>query len=62
VVILSFILGFISFGRIANTGVEALGRNPLAGKMIQFGIFLNVLITISIVIAGFALAYFVLRL
>lgn len=62
VVILSFILGFISFGRIANTGVEALGRNPLAGKMIQFGIFLNVLITISIIIAGFALAYFVLRL
>ncbi|MBI4079194.1 MAG: hypothetical protein HY429_02760 [Candidatus Levybacteria bacterium] len=62
VIILSFIIGFISFGRVANTGVEALGRNPLAGKIIQFGIFLNVLITIGIVLAGFAIGYLVLIL
>lgn len=62
VIILSFIIGFMSFGRIANTGVEALGRNPLAGRMIQFGIFLNVLITIGIVLAGFAIGYLVLIL
>ncbi len=62
VIMLSFILGFVSFGRVARSGIEALGRNPLAGRMIQFGIFLNVLITIAIIVSGIAIAYFVLRL
>lgn len=62
VILLSFILGVVSFGRVANTGVEALGRNPLAGKMIQFGIVLNVLITLSIIAAGFGMAYLIIRL
>lgn len=62
VILLSFVLGFLSFGRVARSGIEALGRNPLAGRMIQFGIFLNVLITIAIIISGIAIAYFVLRL
>jgi F0F1-type ATP synthase membrane subunit c/vacuolar-type H+-ATPase subunit K len=62
IIILSFIIGFFSFGRIANTGIEALGRNPLAGRVIQFGIFLNVAITISIILAGLAVSYLVLRL
>lgn len=62
VIMLSFILGVVSFGRVANTGVEALGRNPLAGKMIQFGIVLNVLITLSIIVAGFGMAYLIIRL
>lgn len=62
VILLSFILGVVSFGRVANTGVEALGRNPLAGKMIQFGIILNVLITLSIIAAGFGMAYLIIRL
>lgn len=61
-VLLSCLLGFVSFARIAKTGIEALGRNPLAGRMIQIGIFLNVLITLSIIAVGFAMAYFVLRL
>ncbi len=62
VIMLSFILGVVSFGRVANTGVEALGRNPLAGKMIQIGIVLNVLITLSIIAAGFGMAYLIIRL
>lgn len=62
VILLSFILGVVSFGRVANTGVEALGRNPLAGKMIQFGIILNVLITLSIIVAGFGMAFLIIRL
>lgn len=61
-VVISCILGFISFGRAANTGVEALGRNPLAGKMIQFGILFNVLITIAIVAAGVGVAIVIIRL
>lgn len=62
VVVLSFVIGFISFGRVANTGIEALGRNPLAGRMIQLGIFLNVSITVAIILSGFVIAYLVLRL
>lgn len=62
IILLSFILGVISFGRVANTGVEALGRNPLAGKMIQFGIVMNVLITLAIIAAGFGMAFLIIRL
>lgn len=62
VILLSFVLGVFSFGRVANTGLEALGRNPLAGKMIQFGIILNILITLVIIVAGFGMAYLIIRL
>lgn len=61
VIICAFILGFISFGRIAKTGVEALGRNPLAARMIQIGIVLNVLITIAIIAAGIFMAYVIIK-
>lgn len=61
IVIISCLFAFFAFGRLANTGLEALGRNPLAGRTIQFGILLNVLITISIVSLGLAIAYFVIR-
>lgn len=59
VMILSIVLGFLTFSRTAVKGVEALGRNPLAGRLIQLGIGLNVLITISIIGAGLVMAYFI---
>lgn len=62
ILVLAFVIGFFSFGRIANTGIEALGRNPLAARMIQLGIVFNVLITIAIIASGLVMAYFVLRL
>jgi len=62
IMVLAFVIGFFSFGRIANTGIEALGRNPLASRMIQLGIMLNVLITVAIIASGLVMAYFVLRL
>lgn len=61
IVVLSFILGFVSFGRVASIGVEALGRNPLAGKMIEFGIVVNVLITIAIIGSGLVIGLIILR-
>lgn len=61
VAVLSFLLGFLSFGRVAAKGVEALGRNPLGGKVIELGIFLNVLITILIVASGLVVAFLILR-
>ncbi len=62
IILIAFLLGFLSFGRVAATGIEALGRNPLAARTIQFGIILNVVVTIAIVLSGLALAYFILRL
>lgn len=62
VLIVSFLLGFFVFGRIAGRGVEALGRNPLAARVIQFGIGLNVLITIAIIGAGILVAILILTI
>ena len=62
VVVLSFIFGFFSFARTANKGLEALGRNPLASRMIQIGIVLNIVVAIIIILSGLAVAFFVIRL
>lgn len=58
----SFILGFVYFGRVARTGVEALGRNPLAGRMIEFSVVFHVGLTIAIMGFGLAIAYLILIL
>lgn len=62
VVLGSFILGFLSFGRTAAKGVEALGRNPAASSVIHLGIIFNVGIVIVIVLSGLAVAFLILRL
>ncbi len=62
IIVLSFLFGFWFFGQTANRGIEAIGRNPLAGKIIQMGIILNVAITIAIIAAGVIMAFFVIRL
>jgi F0F1-type ATP synthase membrane subunit c/vacuolar-type H+-ATPase subunit K len=62
VVIGSFILGFISFGRTAAKGVEALGRNPAASRIIHLGIIFNVGIVVVIVGTGLIVAFLILRL
>ena len=62
VVLGSMILGFLSFGRAAAKGVEALGRNPAASKIIHLGIIFNVTIVVAIALAGFGVAFLILRL
>ncbi len=62
IVVLSFVFGFWFFGQTANRGIEAIGRNPLASRIIQIGIVLNVAITIGILATGVIVAYFVIRL
>lgn len=62
VVIASFVLGFMSFGRTAAKGVEALGRNPAAARIIQLGIIFNVTIVVVIILAGLTVAFLILRL
>jgi hypothetical protein len=56
----SVILGFIYFGKIAKSGVEAVGRNPLAGARIQSSVLINVVLTILIMGGGLLVAYIVL--
>lgn len=62
VVVIAFVLGFTYFGRVIKTGVEALGRNPLAGRMIQFSVIINILLTIVIIGVGVGIAYLILIL
>jgi F0F1-type ATP synthase membrane subunit c/vacuolar-type H+-ATPase subunit K len=61
-VIISFTLGMIYFGRSSRTGIEAVGRNPLAKRVIQLTIFMNIVLTIVIVMVGLAIAYLILIL
>jgi F0F1-type ATP synthase membrane subunit c/vacuolar-type H+-ATPase subunit K len=58
----AFIVGFASFGKASGSGVEALGRNPLAHKTIQRSIILNMVLTAVIMLAGLVLAYLILAL
>ncbi len=60
VAILCLILGFVYFGRVANRGVEAMGRNPLAAKKIQLIVLLNLGLVIMITGGGLLLAYIIL--
>ena len=62
VALLSFILGFIYFGRVIKTGVEALGRNPLAERAIIISIIFNLITTIIIMLIGFGISYLILIL
>ncbi len=58
----AFILGFWYFGRVAKSGVEAVGRNPLAGRLIQFSVILNLILTALIMGSGLLIAYLILVL
>jgi hypothetical protein len=58
----AFGLGFIFYGRMTKTGIEALGRNPLAAKTISAGIVFNVMLTAVIILAGLFLSYLILMM
>jgi F0F1-type ATP synthase membrane subunit c/vacuolar-type H+-ATPase subunit K len=60
VALISFALGFVYFGRVVRSGVEAIGRNPLAARSIQLTVFVNIIITIVIVLTGLAISLLIL--
>ncbi|GIK83393.1 MAG: hypothetical protein BroJett025_00150 [Patescibacteria group bacterium] len=62
ILITAVTIAFISFSRTSQKGIEALGRNPLARSSIMTGIFVNILISITIIGAGIAGSYFVVTL
>ena len=62
VLLLSVILGFFTFARVAAEGVEAIGRNPSAKTSIGLGIVVNVAVTVVIVLGGVFVSYLILSL
>lgn len=62
IALISFGLGFFYFGRVIKTGVEAIGRNPLAQRAIQITVFVNIVITLVIVLTGLGIALLILVL
>lgn len=62
IVIISFTVGFVYFGRVVRAGIEATGRNPLARRMIQISVFFNSMIMIVIILVGLVIGYMILIL
>jgi F0F1-type ATP synthase membrane subunit c/vacuolar-type H+-ATPase subunit K len=62
ITVIAFTLGFVYFGRVTRAGVEAVGRNPLAGRMIEVTVILHILLTAAIVLVGLVIAYLLLVL
>lgn len=60
--VITFIIIFFSFGRLLRSGIEALGRNPLAKKTIIAGMLLNALMIVILALAGFGIAFAIVTL
>jgi hypothetical protein len=60
VIVATFAITFFTFERIANNGLRALGRNPMAGKLIGLGILLNVVVAGVMIAVGLFVAYVIL--
>ncbi|TSC86756.1 MAG: Uncharacterized protein G01um101416_610 [Microgenomates group bacterium Gr01-1014_16] len=60
VVVITFVLGFMYFGKVARTGVEAMGRNPLASRIIAMGVVFNLSLTVAIMGGGLLVGYVIL--
>ena len=56
----SVVIGFTYFGKVARSGVEAVGRNPLAARLIEFSVFLNLFLTLGIIAIGAIIAYVII--
>mgnify|MGYP001608392212 CR=1 FL=1 len=58
----SIIAGFVYFGKVARTGVESLGRNPLAARLIYASVFFHLFLTVGIMAIGILIAYIIIVL
>lgn len=62
VIVSTFILVFVYFGRIAKTSIESIARNPLASRKIELTVLLQVLLMVVIAFFGFGIAYLILAI
>lgn len=60
IIIVSFGFGIGFFGRVITTGIEALGRNPLASRVITLNIVFNLILLLITLGVGIVIAYFIL--
>ena len=56
----AFFFGFFFFARSLRTGVEAVGRNPMAKTSIQLAMFVNLIGIFILTAAGVMLALFII--
>lgn len=62
VFVASVILGFVMFARSIPKSIEAIGRNPLARKSIQFSIILSVILTTIACLIGVGAAFLIIKI
>ena len=60
-ILITIFMSLSYFGRLSLSGVEALGRNPLAFKKIQFGITLNIIIGFIVALVGIIAALYIMK-
>jgi hypothetical protein len=58
----SFVFGFIIFSKITGSGIQALGRNPLARRTIEINIAIEFILNIALIVFGLGIAYLILVL
>jgi F0F1-type ATP synthase membrane subunit c/vacuolar-type H+-ATPase subunit K len=61
-VLLAFGIGMGYFGRVTRAGVEALGRNPLARRVIMVSVIINAVLTLVTLAIGLGAAYLILTI
>lgn len=61
IVLITIFMSLTYFGRLSRSGVEALGRNPIAYKKIQFGITISVIIGFLVAIVGIIAALYIMN-
>jgi hypothetical protein len=62
VMIIAFLLGFFTFTRVATNSITAIGRNPMAGRLINLAILMNVGLTVAVIAGGVAVAYLIIKI
>ncbi|MCX6783695.1 MAG: hypothetical protein NT141_01295 [candidate division WWE3 bacterium] len=60
VMTIALAITFTNFGKVAQKGVEAAGRNPLAGRLITINVIINVGLALGTCAIGLLLAYLLL--
>lgn len=60
--IMTFIAALFSFIKFMSTGLEAIGRNPMAKKTIVAGMVLSGLVVVILAVAGFGIAAAIIAL
>jgi F0F1-type ATP synthase membrane subunit c/vacuolar-type H+-ATPase subunit K len=61
VAIITILLSFFTFARSVRSGIEAMGRNPLAKRSIQTGMAINAFLTSVMALFGLVAAYLIIR-